>query len=306
MHRRTFLAGTLAIATPTFAAGNLSAVVGGSMSRLPLQWQGVERFYNVHRPTKYVAGNGGVFVLHGGGGDWQRIADASEMSASADAQGFLAVFPEGGGDQWNDGRENVDANKDDIGFIEAVALDLNSRMGLRLSKMALCGASNGGLMTQRVARERPGLFAAYASVIANYAAAIAGTPAAAPVPMMMFNGTADRLMPWAGGVIPGGNDGGNGGGLVISTMATVEAWAATNQATGVAETLLPNVAPLDGCRVYRRVYTGGLKPLTLYRVENGGHTWPGSDEATSPIAGRTTKDISATKLMVQFFREQGV
>jgi polyhydroxybutyrate depolymerase len=89
-------------------------------------------------------------------------------------------------------------------------------------------------------------------------------------------------------------------------MTTVDAWALANQTTGVAETLLPDLASLDGCRVYRRVYTGGVEPLTLYRVEGGGHTWPGSDEATSFIAGRCTKDINATKLMVELFRSQGV
>jgi polyhydroxybutyrate depolymerase len=271
-----------------------------------LTWQGVERSYHVHRPPGYAAGNGAVFVLHGGGGDVQKIIDTSEMSAEANTHGFLAVYPDGGGDQWNDGRENVDPNKDDIGFIDAVAQDLAVRMGMDLSRVALCGASNGGLMTQRIAYQFPDMFRAYASVVANVAAGVAATPPVAAVPMMMFNGTADRLMPWAGGEIPGGNDGANGGGTVTSTMAAVEAWAAANQTTRVAETLLPNLAPLDGCRVYRRVYTGGLKPLTLYRVEGGGHTWPGSDEATSFIAGRCTMDINATRLMVDFFRTQGV
>jgi polyhydroxybutyrate depolymerase len=276
------------------------------MNTIGLTWQGVERFYHVHRPSTYATGNGAVFVLHGGGGDVQKIIDTSEMSTEANTHGFLAVYPSAGGDQWNDGRENVDPNKDDIGFLAAVAQDLAVRMGMDLSRMALCGASNGGLMTQRIARQFPDMFRAYASVVANVAAGVAATLPVASVPMMMFNGTADRLMPWAGGEIPGGNDGANGGGTVTSTMAAVEAWAAVNQTTGVAETLMPNLAPLDGCRVYRRVYTGGLKPLTLYRVEGGGHTWPGSDDAVSLIAGRRTKDINATTLMVQFFRSQGL
>jgi polyhydroxybutyrate depolymerase len=276
------------------------------MKTIKLTWQGVERSYHVHKPAKYVPGSGAVFVLHGGGGDGMKIAETSNMTAEADAYGFLAVFPNSGNDQWNDGRENVDPAKDDIGFLAAVAADLDAKMEIDPSRVALCGASNGGLMTQRIAYQFPDMFKAYASVVANVAAGVAATLPVASVPMMMFNGTADRLMPWAGGEIPGGNDGADGGGTVTSTMSTVEAWAATNQTTSVAETLLPNLASLDGCRVYRRVYTGGLKPLTLYRVEGGGHTWPGSDEPTSFISGRTTKDISATKLMVAHFREQGV
>jgi polyhydroxybutyrate depolymerase len=276
------------------------------MNTIGLTWQGVERSYHVHRPSSYAPGNGAVFVLHGGGGDGLKIAETSDMAIEANTHGFLAVFPNGGGDQWNDGRENVDPNKDDIGFLAAVAQDLAVRMGMSLSRMALCGASNGGLMTHRIAYQFPDMFKAYASVAANVAAGIASTAPVAAVPMMMFNGTADRLMPWGGGEIPGGNDGANGGGTVTSTMAAVDAWATANQTTSVAEALLPNLAPLDGCRVYRRAYTGGLKPLTLYRVEGGGHTWPGSDEAVSFLAGRTTRDIKATKLMAEFFRSLGV
>jgi polyhydroxybutyrate depolymerase len=278
----------------------------GEMKTHYLTWQGVERSYHVHKPAKYVPGNGAVFVLHGGGGDGLKIAETSDMAIEANTHGFLAVFPNSGNDQWNDGRENVDPNKDDIGFLGAVVNDLDARMEIDPSRVALCGASNGGLMTHRIAYQFPGMFRAYATVVANVAAGVASTAPVASVPMMMFNGTADRLMPWAGGEIPGGNDGADGGGTVTSTMAAVEAWAAANQTTGVAETLLPNLAALDGCRVYRRVYTGGLKPLTLYRVEGGGHTWPGSDEPTSFLVGRTTKDIKATKLMVEFFRSQGV
>jgi polyhydroxybutyrate depolymerase len=276
------------------------------MNTIGLTWQGVDRSYHVHRPSTYAPGNGAVFVLHGGGGDGMKIAETSDLAIEANAHGFLAVFPNSGGDQWNDGRENVDPAKDDIGFLAAVAQDLAVRMGMDLSRMALCGASNGGLMTQRIAYQFPDMFRAYATVVANVAAGVAATPPVAPVPMMMFNGVADRLMPWAGGEIPGGNDGADGGGTVTSTMAAVEAWAVINQTTGVAETLMPNLAPLDGCRVYRRVYTGGSKPLTLYRVEGGGHTWPGSDEPVSFLAGRITRDIKATKLMVEHFRSQGL
>jgi polyhydroxybutyrate depolymerase len=276
------------------------------MNTIGLTWQGVERSYHVHRPVTYAPGNGAVFVLHGGGGDGLKISETSDMTVEANTHGFLAVFPNSGDDQWNDGRENVDPNKDDIGFLAAVAQDLAVRMGMSLSRMALCGASNGGLMTQRIAYQFPDMFKAYAAVAANVAAGVAATPPVAPVPMMMFNGTADRLIPWAGGEIPGGTNGADGGGTVTATMAVVESWAAMNQTTGVAETLMPNLAPLDGCRVYRRVYTGGVKPLTLYRVEGGGHTWPGSDEPVSFISGRITRDIKATKLMVELFRSQGV
>jgi polyhydroxybutyrate depolymerase len=267
---------------------------------ISIQWQGVDRFYHVRKPAKYVTGNGAVFVLHGGGGDVEKAIDSSAMTAEANTYGFLAVFPESGGSQWNDGRSTVDTTKDDIGYIDAVADDLVSRFGASRAKMALSGVSNGGMMTHRIASQEPTMFPVYATVIANMAEDIASPAPIAAVPMMMFNGVEDPLMPWLGGTIPGPV-----GGDVISTMATVALWQTANGTTGETETQMPDIAA-DDCLTYRHVYTGGTKPLTLYRTEGGGHVWPGSTQEATGFTGPRTDDISATKLMVEFFRQQGV
>src|SRR2546425_8838166 len=45
----------------------------------------------------------------------------------------------------------------------------------------------------------------------------------------------------------------------------------------------------------------GLRlPVILYRVEDGGHTWPGGPEAP-PVFGHTNTDVSATDTMWPFF-----
>lgn len=273
------------------------------MILLNLTWQSVERTYHVHEPANYQPGNGAVVVLHGGGGDGLKIAATSAMEAEADLYGFLAVFPNGDG-KWNDGRENVDANKDDLGFLNAMMDALHTQYGVDRRRGMLCGASNGGLMTQRTARQTPSAFTAYASVSANVAADIAGTAPVAAAPVMMFNGSADTLMPWAGGTIP--SLGEQGGGTVTSTMAVVDEWATKNEAAFYVEGALPNYDPADECVVYRRNYIGGKRLLIHYRVENGGHPWPGTAETPAPVAGNKTMDISATKLMCEFFRAHGL
>jgi polyhydroxybutyrate depolymerase len=40
----------------------------------------------------------------------------------------------------------------------------------------------------------------------------------------------------------------------------------------------------------------------FYRIEDGGHTWPGSSIVlTQPWSGKTSQDIVASQLIWQFF-----
>ncbi len=41
--------------------------------------------------------------------------------------------------------------------------------------------------------------------------------------------------------------------------------------------------------------------LILYTIEGGGHTWPGGKPLPGWIVGRTTRDISASRMMWEFF-----
>ena len=40
----------------------------------------------------------------------------------------------------------------------------------------------------------------------------------------------------------------------------------------------------------------------LYRVEGGGHTWPGGEPLPEFITGETSRDINATRLLWEFFQ----
>jgi len=44
--------------------------------------------------------------------------------------------------------------------------------------------------------------------------------------------------------------------------------------------------------------------VVFYRIENGGHTWPGSSTVlTTPWAGETNQDINASELIWDFFEK---
>jgi len=51
------------------------------------------------------------------------------------------------------------------------------------------------------------------------------------------------------------------------------------------------------------IRSGSIDEVELYRVDGGGHTWPGSamSATSASVTGKTTMHIDATQLMWDFF-----
>jgi len=64
--------------------------------------------------------------------------------------------------------------------------------------------------------------------------------------------------------------------------------------------------PFDGTRVSTESFTGcqdGAE-VVLYKVEGGGHTWPGGLQySAETVIGKTSRDFDASKVIWQFFKE---
>jgi polyhydroxybutyrate depolymerase len=113
-----------------------------------------------------------------------------------------------------------------------------------------------------------------------------------PVPMIAFQGTADRQIPYHGGktwVAPN---------VFPDIPAWTKRWAERNRCA-------PN--PVDAAvavDVTRRTYTrcADSAAVVLYTILAGGHTWPGGGPLPEWFAGRTSRTIDATTLMWAFFR----
>ncbi len=72
-------------------------------------------------------------------------------------------------------------------------------------------------------------------------------------------------------------------------------------ATPPSTSALPDTAT-DGTRVRRTAYTGCREggEVVLYTIEGGGHTWPGGPPV-GRLVGRVSRDIDATRTMLDFF-----
>lgn len=251
-----------------------------------------------------------IVALHGGGGRGDRMDRSTDRQISREAarRGWRVVFPEGVAKGWNDGREaltDVDRERvgvDDVAFLDALIDRLIADEGVDPKRVYMMGISNGGFMTQRFALSRGARLAAAAAVTAQVARQWLGDEPATPVPMLLMNGTEDPLVPYGGGHVTVFEQ---KRGQVLSTAESVDWWARHFGCDAAPETAtLPDRAPDDGTRVHTE-RRGGCRDgaeVVLYRVEGGGHTWPGGDQYLPVfMIGRVSEDIDGTAEIFDFF-----
>jgi polyhydroxybutyrate depolymerase len=213
----------------------------------------------------------------------------------SDANGLVVVYPDGIGRSWNAGAENGKAERDhidDVGFVSYLIDELASELPIDRLRVYATGISLGGIFTQRLGCELSHKIAAIAPVAGNLASAVArNCHPTRPISVLMINGTDDSLVPWEGGQT-------GGGGQIVSVPVTMQLWAERNKCPTV-----PKVTPLVK-DVISEMYApceGGTE-VALYRVEGGGHTWPGGNQDLPPaVVGPTNNSLKASGAIWDFF-----
>lgn len=265
---------------------------------------GLQRTYRIYQPAGYGGGRPTpvVFVLHGGGGTAERVQRGTRFDRRADADGFLAVYPngtgpEGGPQNWNDGRPGLHPARhgvDDVRFVVDLLDALTASHGVDRSRVYVAGISNGGMMAYRLGCELSDRTAAIAAVATTMT--FAGCAPARPLPVVHIHGSADRFVPFAGGTgITRTPDF-----VLRSVPETLAFWRRANGCT--AEPVV-TVDESHGDRVTKTVYGGcaGGTEVVLYLIEGGSHSWPGSLAAAGP-GGPPSAALDATAVICDFFR----
>jgi polyhydroxybutyrate depolymerase len=275
-----------------------------------LQVDGRTRSYIVHIPAKLDPKRPTPVVLafHGAVENALIMALAHDLSAKADEAGFIAVYPNGTGKSdmflfWNAGGwhgPNADKLPDAVKFVSELLDDLAAVANVDPKRIYATGMSNGGMMCYRLAAELSNRIAAIAPVSGTLA--VEKCRPQRPVSVMHFHGTEDKLVPF---------DGPDQRAAKVfafkSVEETIRTWARIDGCPAKPKiTKLPHKAD-DGTTVQRRTYGPGKDgtEVILFVVNGGGHTWPGRAWPV-PWLGRTTKDISATDLMWEFFKRHPI
>ena len=246
-----------------------------------------------------------VLVFHGGGGQAAGTETyMTHFSEPADRESFLVVYPQGVGNNWNDGRDNPSStaateNVDDLAFVLALIDAVAKEHPVDGKRVYATGISNGAIFAHYLAANHPEKIAAIAPVAGGLADPFHKQfHPKEPVSVLILQGTDDPLVPYGGGNIRPGNRG-----KVLATEETVKLWV---QADGcAAEEDVPDKDPNDGCTVKRFTYGNGKDgaEVVLYRIKGGGHTWPGGPQYLSErLIGRVCRDLDGTAVIWEFFK----
>ena len=276
-----------------------SAVLSTTAS---LAHDGVERNYRIYVPD----GPGPfpvVFVLHGLATTGIAMERYTKFSKLAAEEKFIAVYPDGINKRWND-RYYWAGSTNDVGFI-AVLLDyIEANYSVDTSRVYVTGASNGGMLANRLACDMGERFAAIAAVMADIPYLVQRrSHTATPLPILIINGTKDPLVPF-----------GRTQALqqklnIVTARQTVDFWVSMNGCTMTPiVTQLPDKAPEDGTRIEEWKYAPGSAhaEVIFYAIKEGGHTWPGApvrNSVLSGLYGKTSQDMDATKVIWKFFKQ---
>lgn len=311
--RVTLLIGFLTIGAVLAVAFMALGKVGSddAVQNLIVQSSGLERHFLVYAPASLPDHRAVpvVFVFHGGGGEAKGTMNLSQFNSVADNGQFIVVYPQGVGRSWNDGRVTTVSqahrdNVDDVAFFDAMLERINRDYRVDPRRIFVTGISNGGIFAHFLAAHRSDKIAAIAPVAAGIANPFHEQfqPTHA-VSVLMIQGTDDRFVPYDGGpILPGSRE---DRGKVISTQEAASLWVKANGCQPDAtEELLPDRDPNDGCRVRALRWSSCRdgSAVWLYRVEGGGHTWPGGIQyLPRAIVGRVTHDIDSQNIW-EFFR----
>jgi polyhydroxybutyrate depolymerase len=272
---------------------------------------GLTRTMEMHVPPQISQGQAlpVILVLHGGNGSGARLQETLGFDAYADQDGAIVIYPDGVESNWADGRGTTDAalaGVDDIGFFTDVLDQVALHDHMDAQRVWFTGASNGGIMTHRVACDLADRVAAVAPVISALPTAyVESCQPARPIPMLAIQGTADLFINLEGGDASHDTTGLGDGGLIESAQATAAFWAQHNgcDPEPTVQALEPTSED-DETTVELRTWRGcqGDALIDYYIVHGMGHTWPPLEGAAPRLSGPSSHQLDATALIWAFVR----
>ncbi len=234
----------------------------------------------------------------------------SRLGAFGDEHGFVTLTPQGSGDvvpAWE-----VEFDSPDVRYVNDLLDEAERTLCVDEHRVFLAGYSNGAFLASTLACTDAKRIAAIATVAGLMNPA--GCKPARRVPIVAFQGTGDQFVAFTGGLgaqarVTAANDGtgrmlgDTSGGKAVarsaSTPKVAATWAKRNHCA--AKPTETSVAPDVVLVRYR---CPNHADVALYRIEGGGHTWPGSEfsKAIESAVGPTTFSINADEVMWSFFQ----
>jgi polyhydroxybutyrate depolymerase len=280
----------------TSGCGKKPPISAGSSASQTLWVGGLKRLYRLHLPLGYnpLRQYSLVLAFHGHNSTATLFEHLTRFSTLADADHFIAVFPQGsvgpdGRTGWNTSRAK-DPSVNDLLFVSQLLSHLQSQLCVDPARIYAAGFSNGGGFTAVLACRFSDRIAAFASVSGEYYPQPGGCDPARPVPILEIHGTSDGIVPYMGSR--------------RLHYPSVSAW-------------LSGWALHDGCRsgpstfylqsdVSGRAWTRcrGSGEVVQYTILSGWHVWPDSP-SPRPLPAPDTH-FAATQVIWSFFAHRAL
>ncbi len=258
-------------------------------------YDGIMRNYNVHVPPGFSDSDTlpMVFNLHGLLMNATSQEAYSEFSPIADRENFIVVYANGINNSWNTLGTPYHSGVDDVGFLSALIDTMHKYYHINLNRVYSTGMSNGGFMSYRLACELSERIAAIASVTGSMTdSMIYYCSPSRPMPVMRIHGTNDLIVNY------------NGSGAISSADTCNEFWTFRNNCPpDVLLQPIPDAVTSDNCTAEKtaRVNCDNQSEVVFYKINGGGHTWPGAIDMFGGIAGATNQDFEASEVIWEFF-----
>ncbi len=263
-----------------------------------IEHDGANRKYITYIPASYTGDEPVplVFNFHGYGSLAGEQLWYGNFKTVADTANFIIVHPEGlkldGVTHFNVGGWTSDSEVDDVGFTSFLLDHLIQEYNIDETRVYSTGMSNGGYMSFLLACQLSDRFAAVASVTGSMTEETYNEcNPQHQTPVMQIHGTADLVVNY------------EGENWSKSIQDVLDYWINYNGCSpDPVVSSYADIDDTDGSTVERFVYSSSITGVTVehLKVDNGGHTWPGSAFANT---GNTNQDINASQLVWEFFAQ---
>ena len=208
-----------------------------------------------------------LYVLHGLTQTGAGVMNITDFNTIAEDNNFIVCYPDGMNNAFNANMNLTVSSADDLGFMEALVVYFEQNLNTDPLRRYLCGFSNGGFMSHKLACESSFCFAAIATVAGNMSDTVfANCSPNHLTSVLHIHGTGDPVVSYNGSASTG-----------ESVDAVMEKWRTyLNCDLSPNMTTMPNNNVFDLSYPEKYTYTScGNYSLELIKIINGGHQWPG-------------------------------
>jgi len=262
-----------------------------------IEFEKIEREYYLFKPKYNVEPSPLVVNLHGYGSNALQQRIYTQFNKFALPKNIYVVYPEGVNRSWNAG---IDPNNmiNDVGFINALLDTIIANNNIDISRIYVCGFSNGGMMTNKLALELNDRFAAFGNVAGNLILEEGQSiDFDRKIPMIHIHGTDDSWVPYQRKASRNRMD----------VDESLEFWKNHNKLDQFSKEVISTKSFFKKTSLNKIVFfnDNDREKVVHYQVVGGGHQWFGSAYGSNILmksyVGRNNTDFHASEELINFF-----